>query len=129
MSPTLIVDLALGDVNKAEKLLACVRVEELPSHGLPLVDWIKGVVAKRKQDPHAPKHLEAAVSGMLQFGENPAIWTSLAVCVGCYAASLPEPDATEKAQSLLASVAKILKVHGDNPLLAELTEKYPNWSS
>ena len=134
LSPTLIVDLALaearlGDVNKAEKLLACVRIEELPSHGLPFVDWIKGVVAKRKQDPQAQKHLEAAVSGMLQFGENPAIWTSLAVCVGCYAAALPEPGAMEKAQSLLASVAKILKVHGDKPLLAELTEKYPNWSS
>ncbi len=131
---SMVIDLALaearlGDVAKAEVLLRNVRAAELPSFALPFIDWVKGLVAKRNNDSQARLHLASAVSGLLAFAENPAVWTSLALCVGYYAASLPADADRHKAESLLGRMSTILSVHAEQALLEELTEKYPNWMS
>lgn len=130
-SPTMIVDLALaearfGDPDKADLLLAKVVDEELPPHGIPFVSWAKGFVLKRRHDPAAVQYLGSAVSAMSDFSGNPAIWTSLALCTGSYAAALIDNNEVEKANVLVNNVWKILKLHGDGPLLNELSEVSPN---
>ena len=133
-SQTLILDLALaearlGDHTKAELLLKAVNMEELPIYGVPFIEWVKGAIEKKNGSADAEFHLALAVSGFLEMGENPAVWTSLAVCIGDYASCLTEEQSNDKAQQLLESVWTILNVHGEESLTKGLLLKYPNLAS
>lgn len=127
-SPVMITDLALaeaqfGDVEKASSLLAKINIEELPIYGLAYIDWAKGVVAKRQGDSNAMNYLGSAVSKMLESKDIPAIWTGLALCSGAYAIVLNYNGEKEKARLLVNSVWDILKIHGDKPLLKEISNE------
>lgn len=132
-SPTFILDLALaearlGEVEKAEMLLKQVKPEELPLHGLPFVYWSEGVIEYKKCGADSENRLSCAVLGFLEFSENPAVWPSLAVCIGDYALSVTENASKEKARELLTSVWGILRFHGENGLIDQLIKRYPSLS-
>lgn len=133
-SPTFILDLALaearlGEVEKAELLLKQVKPEELPMHGIPFVDWVEGVVEYKNGGTDSESKLSSAVSGLLEFSENPAVWPSLAVCIGDYALSVSENASIDKAKELLSSVWGMLKFHGENGLIDQLIKRYPSLSA
>ena len=130
-SPTLILDLALaesrlGEIEKAEMLLKQVKPEELPIHGMPFIDWVEGVIAYRKGNAGSEEKLSSAVTGLLEFSENPAVWPSLAVCIGDYARSITAEPSIDKAKILLYSVWEILRFHGEKDLINQLLRKYPS---
>lgn len=130
-SPTLILDLALaesrlGEIEKAEMLLKQVKPEELPIHGMPFIDWVEGMVEFRKGGSGFEEKLSSAVSGLLEFSENPAVWPSLAVCIGDYARSITAETSVGKAKELLSSVWEILRFHGEKDLITQLLSKYPS---
>ena len=133
-SPTLILDLALaearlGEIDKAEMLLKQVEPDELPIHGVPFVDWAEGMVEYRKGDSRAEEKLSSAVSGLFEFSENPAVWPSLAVCIGDYALCVAADTSIDKAKVLLTHVWEILRFHGEKKLINQLLNKYPNLNS
>lgn len=129
-SSSMLTDLALaearlGDADKAAMLLARIRHEELPPHALPFVLWVQGLVACRRNEADAVGYLSAAVSSMLEFGENPAVWTSLAMCSGAYASALLASGDSEKAGLVVKDVWKILQHYADAPLLDQLAPVLP----
>lgn len=131
LSPTLVLDLALaearlGESEKAEILLKKVKPEELPIHGIPFINWVEGAVGCRKGIPEAEDKLKSAISGLLAFGDNPAIWPSLAVCIGDYALCVNSEASRAKSKDLLSTVWDILKFHGERELIAQLVDKYPS---
>ena len=127
-SSLLTLDLALaearlGSADKASDLLTEVREEELPPHGIPFINWAKGVIAQKKNNLSAKEYLSKAVAEMLTYRENPVIWTSLALCVGVYAIELYNCNEEQKAGELVDKVWQVLKVHGDEYLLKEINKK------
>lgn len=125
-NPSILTDLALaearfGSIEQAISLLEKVSIEELPQHGLPFIDWAWGIIAKRQNKPVAIDHLNKAILGLLAYSDNPAAWTSLALCTGSFAVLLSENGQPQKAKMLTQSVWDILKNHGDKPLLRELS--------
>lgn len=130
-SPTAVIDLALaearlGDAAAAAKLLDEIVAEEIPQFGAPFVDWVRGVVALRQGDVNAIDYLRDAVSGLLEFRQNPAVWTNLGVCTAYYAVALHAADAGAAAR-LLESVWPVVKVHGDEGLLDRIAQKMPDF--
>ncbi|MCG8312558.1 MAG: hypothetical protein MI976_05030 [Pseudomonadales bacterium] len=125
-SSVLMLDLCLaearfGEADRAELLLGKIVVEELPPQGIPFLDWVKGLIAIRKSDPASSSYLAGAVSGFLEYSENPAVLTSLALCSGSYAYSLILHGDRDGAKSVVERVWPILKAHGDLMLVTELT--------
>ena len=128
-SSLLILDLALaetrlGSADKAIDLLAEVRDEDLPPHGIPFIYWCKEIIAQKKNDLSAKEYLSKAVNEMLVYRENPAIWTSLALCVGAYAIELYNCNEKQKSGELIDKVWQMLKIHGDDYLLKEINQKF-----
>lgn len=129
-SSTLILDLVLaearlGDLEKAEMLINKVKTEELPIHAEPFLNWAKGVIAFRKGTPNYEEKLAAAVTGFLNISESPAVWVSLAVCIGDYALYVRDDDSIRTAKELIKNVWDVLRYHGNNNHLALLLDKYP----
>ncbi len=132
-SPTFILDLALaearlGEVEKGEIVLKLLNAEELPDHGLPFIDWAEAVLEYRKGGFQTEDKFSSAITGFLEFVESPAVWPSLAVCIGDYALSAESVAARERASNLLTSVWGILAFHGGTKLIDQLTDKYPELS-
>ena len=111
----------LGDAAQAARLLEELDPEILTVYGRPFHSWIAGLIALRQnRGADALAHLQAAVDGFLAFGKNPITWTSFALCSGACALALADAARIDEARQLAQRVWPILKVHGDQPLLAML---------
>jgi hypothetical protein len=130
MSPTISLDLALfearlGDSQKAKLLLEKVDPETLPVTGHAFVDWIRGLICHEEADNRASEYLLVAIAGLLKLGGGPAIWPSLALCVGDYALETTDKSSRPRAQKLLETVWPVLRVHGEKSLRETLSQRYP----
>lgn len=128
-SPVVVVDAALaearlGDLDRALRLIDELNADHLPEYGLPFIDWVRGVVALRRNDDIALQHLKEAVSGLLEYGTNPAIWSSLGLCTAYYAVALSAVD-PNAAKNMLDSVSQIVQAHADDSLLQLIAERVP----
>ncbi len=117
-----------GSVEKASALLEKVHKEELPRFALLAVSWVKGLVARTNKDLAAKDYLESAVLQISAYSKNPVMWKHIALCTGAYALALHDSDEKQKAEELLEKIWKVLKVHGDNILLKEIGEKFPDYA-
>jgi hypothetical protein len=79
----------------------------------------------RRGAPDAVRHLAAASRALSELGENPAVWSALAVCTGTYAAELLAQGKTQRARRIVGGVWQILQHEADAPLLAELSALAP----
>ena len=96
MSPLIIADLALaearlGDVDKARTLLKNMPVETLPVEGAAFLLWTSGLIAYRSGSSGA-REFAAALECFAGFGESPALWPAIAVCVGDWASHAADPE-------------------------------------
>lgn len=128
-TPTFVVDLALaearlGDLEAATRLLAEVNPAELPPHGQPFVHWAFGMIALRHNEPVAAEPLRLAMEGLLEYKDNPAVWTALALVTAAYAVAISRHHRAEALQ-LLASVQPVVVVHADRFLRILLQEALP----
>ena len=109
----------LGDLAKAQELLAGLDMGALPVHGRPFAAWARGIVELRNDKPSAQAALMQGVEGFLQIA-SPAAWTSLALCSGACALALVRNGDRAGAKTMLQRVWPILKVHADTRLRAEV---------
>jgi hypothetical protein len=128
MSPAIITDLTLGearlgDVDKAEKLLNTIPTEELPIEGQAFVDWIAGLTAYRSGGSGAIE-FESALRRFSEFAGNPALWPSIAVCVGDWAIHASQTewrefDIAEKVRAVWA----VLEVQSEAETVKRISER------
>jgi tetratricopeptide (TPR) repeat protein len=109
----------LGDLAKAQELLAGIDMEALQVHGRPFVSWARGIVELRNDKPSAQATLTQGVEGFLQIA-SPAAWTSLALCAGACALAMVRNGDRAGARTMIGRVWPILKVHADTRLRAEV---------
>lgn len=114
----------LGDLGRAERTLAGVVENELPEFAKPYLEFVKGLIGRRRGNPDALGHLQAAYAAQVQRKAQPAIWLILAECTAHYALALYDARQREQAERLLKSVWDMVKVHGEPGLRSELAQRF-----
>ncbi len=132
-NPVKMLDLAIaearqGDLEKAELLIKGLSVKKLPPYGLPFIDWAKGLVKQRQNDPSALDDFAKAVTGLFNYDDQPIVWTAIAMCVGDYAMTAHDSVASQSAEQLLQPVWPMLQFHGSQEVVNTLVERYPSLS-
>lgn len=125
--PTLMLDLALiqarsGRGQEAQRLLARLPAQLLPSMGQPFRAWIDGLAALEAKDlTKARVQFSQACEQFMALGQNrPAIWPSLAVCTADLALCLAWSGQIRAARQVLRPVLPMVKAHLEPQRLALL---------
>ncbi len=109
-----------GDLAQADPLLAALPVDPPPGAMQGLVHWARGLVQLRRRDPAAQDTLGQAVAAWLPGLQQPAVWTSLALCACDHAVAMHEAGAHDAARARIAEVWPVLEAHATVPLLRML---------
>jgi tetratricopeptide (TPR) repeat protein len=117
----------LGNLEVARGLIKEIEIESLPSYGMPLMYYTKGVVAYRKGElEYAYEQLSLAYNGFLEYSKNPAVWSALAIIVGMFAIVIHDLNGEQDGSYLLSeAMVDIIKVQADKPLIVELDKRFP----
>ena len=126
LSDWLLAEVMVGDHKIVDQYIDQIAIEELPQYGVPYIDFIKGyALYKAGKLSEAKTHLENAQEGFLEYQENPAVWTILALSCAVYALALYDLGEIEEAKSQINDgVELIIKTHGDQHLIAELRKRF-----
>ena len=127
-SASLRLDLALaharvGDIEVSKTLLQQVDLALLPDYAAAFVHWVHGLVLAEPKSSAAQLKLAQAVSAFMPLANNPAIWPSLAVCIGDFALSIEDQKNVDM-QRLLPPIWPILKIHGQADITAQIAQRY-----
>ncbi len=109
-----------GDIDNAQSLMSNIEMHALAPMCLPFLDWVRGLIASRTNDPSASNSLAAAVSKMLEYGNDSITLVLLALMTGSYARELQRNGDNEGAQKVLHNIWPVLKENGDEQLVQEL---------
>lgn len=122
------IDLAMtearyGDYNESLNFISEINIERLPVNALPYLDWIRGVVAKQKQQNTIAKNfLENALVALLERQGEVLSEINIAECSGELAIVLNRLGETDNALQLISNVSTVLKAHGYKTLIKEISE-------
>ncbi len=126
LSDWLLAEVMVGDHTIVDRFIDQIAIEELPQYGVPYIDFIKGYARyKEGKLSEAKSYLESAQEGFLEYQENPAVWTILALNCAVYALALYDLGEIEEAKAQInEGVEQIITVHGDKKLLEELRKRF-----
>lgn len=124
-----IAEARFGSLEVAQKEIEKVDLEAMAVYALPIVSYVIGLIAYKKGDLEVAKEeFLSAYSGVLEYDQNPAIWTVIAMITGMLAMVMYDTKEEEKAEELLSeAIIKILNVHADKYLLEEFQKRFPNY--
>ncbi len=126
LSDWMLAEVMVGDHTIVDQYIDQIAIEELPQYGVPYIDFIKGYARyKEGKLSEAKGYLESALEGFLEYQENPAVWTILALNCAVYALTLYDLSETAEAKTQInEGVEQIMTEHGDKKLLEELRKRF-----
>ncbi|MDF1780848.1 MAG: hypothetical protein P1U67_06085 [Alcanivoracaceae bacterium] len=113
-------EVRFGELSRATQIFSFLQPELLPVTALPWVDWLKGLIEMEHNPASAVAMLRRALDGMLQAGQTPAGWTSIAIATGDLGVALARAGKVQQARQVVRSAWPVLKHHAPKPMLAEL---------
>jgi hypothetical protein len=128
MSPMVVTDLALaearqGDLDKAEMLFKAIPTEELPPEGDAFICWIEGLTAYRSGRSGAME-FESALRSFSRYSENPAIWLSMAICLGDWARLASADDWSRfDIEDKVRAAWPVIEAHLEAEALGKISER------
>jgi len=116
----------LGSLETAEKELEKIEIESMALYTVPFVHYTKGLISYKKNDfKIAKEELLIAHNGALEYSQNPAIWSGIAMITSTLALVMYDMGEKDPANELLSEgIVKILNVHADKNLLEELQKRF-----
>lgn len=123
-------ELRFGSVQNAKNLLHEITYDALAAYAKPYYALLTGMVAYEESNLQLAKSkfLEA-YDGMLEYRENSAMWSFIALIAGMLAIALYDLDEKEEADALLSdAIVAILKVHADKEMLEAFQKRFSQFS-
>ena len=116
----------MGDIEIAREEIAKIDKESMADFTLPLILFTEALIAYRSGDlVTAQKELHTASHDMSKYDSNPAVWSFIALITATLALVKYDLDKEEEGRELLSdAVIKIVKVHGDRPLIKALEKRF-----
>jgi len=125
-----LLEARLGNLESAEQLLAQAQAKPAIEAATSFFAWTRGMLALRRNEPDAVKHLGEAVEGFIEKAmTQPISLTSLGICGGAYALALVRSGQTDQARIVLRQIGPVLKIWGDKALLTMLRAELPERSA
>jgi len=122
-----IAEAYFGDKIKVENLLSNMNENELPIYAIPLVDLLKGIIVKDKNNTEALRYFKTSILKMEVFKSMPEILKNLAIAIGYYSVAAYDDNQKEHANNMLENYWDILKIHGHKYLLEEIYIRMPHF--